>query len=363
MNIQSIKAIPYSLPLSKVWRSTQGSFKSRKGWLIVISSDTGLRGYGDCAPMPEAGTETKEQAQICLHEKIKAESGNRVDTVFESLALISDCPATRCGLETALLDVLSKNSGLPLYRYLNEQIPGSEKIKPGLMNTIQVNSNPGSVLEVSPEILAKQTASIIKFKLGIDTPEKEMAALKKISSELEPGVQLRLDANQAWTFSEASKFIAACRGLPIESLEEPLQQPDPQQLEQLQKQCSFPLAIDESMSMFEPETLIEQTRVERIVIKPMREGGLVNSLKLARQAYAANMDVVITTTVDSAAGTWAATQLAAALGRQGQNVAHGLATSDWLSHDLGLAPIIKSGYIQLDETPGLGFEPFDKVER
>ncbi|MDH5485686.1 MAG: o-succinylbenzoate synthase, partial [Gammaproteobacteria bacterium] len=65
------------------------------------------------------------------------------------------------------------------------------------------------------------------------------------------------------------------------------------------------------------------------------------------QARKAGMGVVVTSTIDSAVGVWAATHLAAALGKKCEPVAHGLATSHWLASDVAEPPAIREGLIHL----------------
>jgi L-alanine-DL-glutamate epimerase-like enolase superfamily enzyme len=64
------------------------------------------------------------------------------------------------------------------------------------------------------------------------------------------------------------------------------------------------------------------------------------------------MQCVVTSSIDSACGVLAAAHLAAALDN---GLAHGLATSSWLTADTGTPPTITNGRLALPDTPGLGF--------
>jgi L-alanine-DL-glutamate epimerase-like enolase superfamily enzyme len=79
---------------------------------------------------------------------------------------------------------------------------------------------------------------------------------------------------------------------------------------------------------------------------------LLPALSLARRAAAAGMQCVVTSSIDSACGVLAAAHLAAALDN---GLAHGLATSSWLTADTGTPPTITNGRLALPDTPGLGF--------
>ncbi|MEW7976007.1 MAG: hypothetical protein AB2814_00675 [Candidatus Sedimenticola endophacoides] len=43
---------PYALPLRQPWRTARGRLTLRRGWLLGLESETGLLGWGGCAPWP-----------------------------------------------------------------------------------------------------------------------------------------------------------------------------------------------------------------------------------------------------------------------------------------------------------------------
>ena len=81
--------------------------------------------------------------------------------------------------------------------------------------------------------------------------------------------------------------------------------------------------------------------------------------ELAEQARQAGMDCVVTSVLESAAGIWAASQLAAAIDPWFPGLAHGLATSPWLDQNTGEPPVIIDGKIVLPTTAGSGFQPYE----
>jgi L-alanine-DL-glutamate epimerase-like enolase superfamily enzyme len=142
--------------------------------------------------------------------------------------------------------------------------------------------------------------------------------------------------------------------LPIESLEEPLRQPNAAQLATLQQRVIFPLARDESLHGVNWQGDLNALGVRRLVLKPAAIGGVQRTLALAQRAQAAGIEVVITSVIESAAGLWATAQLAAA---SASAIPHGLATADWLAADLGAPPLLHNGQLLLPPTLGTGFHP------
>lgn len=348
MHIARIRLIPYRLPLRQPWRSSHGKFLHREGWLIEVKTDCGRTGYGDCAPLPEIGTEGPAAAFAFLEELTTRLAGLEASTALERLdATPATAPAARCGVETALVDILAQRAGEPLARWLASTA----------VLTIPVNAALGPLDDAVTQRIERALAQgfrVLKLKVGLLPVQEELARLHSLMADLPLDARLRLDANGSWNEAGASRYLAGLIELPVESVEEPLGEPDPAALARLQQTTPAPLALDESLARLPVDVLLAQRPVRRLILKPMALGGLRPARALAQRAHAVGLECVVTTTVDSAVGVRAAAHLAASL--LGNNLAHGLATSSWLSHDLRPPPRIEAGTLILDDLPGLGLQ-------
>jgi O-succinylbenzoate synthase len=306
--------LPYALPLKRPWQTSRGELNQREGRLLRLQSADGLTGWGDCAPLPEYG--------------------------------ISEDAAAAFAEECAHLDLVAQQARLPLNAWLSGEPPA---------DVVTVNRNFGPILKCSTEALidaANAGFSVLKLKVGIAPVSDEIAALRQLAGVMPTGLRLRLDANRAWNLADAQSFIAACAGLPIEGFEEPLAEPAPVLLQKLQSTAAFPLAIDESIHLLDAH-FFRHPPVRRIVIKPARHGGLLASVELALRARASGIEVIVTSSLESACGLLACAHLAAAVA---PDAVHGLATSEWFSEDTGAAPAIVGGRMTIPSVPGLGFQ-------
>jgi o-succinylbenzoate synthase len=338
MRIQHAHFTPYRLPLRRRWLSHRGTLGERRGWLICLQTES-QSGVGDCAPLPSAGTETAAEAEAWLRRYCGGFAGKDPAILHDLLDTHTGIPpAVRCGLETALIDLLAKQQGISIAQWLN----------PNAARAVEVNANLGALdVQSAERIRGSHGYSVIKMKLGMAPLEQELSLLLQAAEGLSEGVSLRLDANRAWTAGEAMQLLSVCESLPIESIEEPLAAPELEALRQLQQDTAIPLALDESLKALDPEAVLRRPPVRRLTLKPMVMGGLTPAMAWAQRARDAGMDAVVTTTVDSAIGVWAAVNLAAALGSRGEKLAHGLATSEWLSKDVAAPPEIVQGRISL----------------
>lgn len=323
MKLVAADWLPYALPLKRPWQTSQGEIGERQGRLLRLQTADGLIGWGDCAPLPEFG--------------------------------ISETAATAFADETAHLDLVAQKAGLPLHAWLSGEPPVSSlAVNCGFWPFFGADRAPKEA-PLGCSILEKAAAagySVVKFKVGVRPVAEEIANLHRLAADLPPGLNLRLDANRAWNFSEAQRFLAACAGLPIDGLEEPLAEPNSDFLQILQATVAFPLAIDESIHLLDAH-FFRHPPVRRLVIKPARHGMLA-SVELALRARASGLEVIVTSSLESACGLLACAHLAAAVA---PDAVHGLATADILAADTGTPPAIVGCRLQLPTTAGLGFQP------
>lgn len=351
MKITDTKLRPYSIPLKEKWLSHSHSSDTRQGYLLQIGDTLGNIGYGDCAPLPGHGTETSAEALKSLEQQLPSFSGLQTTDALNKLPDMNVGPAVRCAIEMALLDLKTKKEDIPLHKWLN---PKSSPM-------VKANANVGALNQDTREridIAIRQGYKILKLKVGLFKPEEELKLLNQICTDLPSDIQLRLDANQAWDTKTAKYILKEIEQMPIESLEEPIAGSNLDTLRQLQDGTNITMALDESTTYLDTKQLLQLKPLRRIIVKPTVLGGVLPALRLGQQAHDLGVETVVTTTVDSAAGVWAATQLAAALDSNGK-LHHGIATSGWLQQDLGAGPKFTNGCIAMPQTSGLGFVPYN----
>lgn len=162
-----------------------------------------------------------------------------------------------------------------------------------------------------------------KLKVGRGELEPDIELVREVRERLSADVQLRLDANQAWTLDQAISFAKSTADIDLEYIEEPLR--DPHQLEELYSETGLKYALD--------ETLLQENRLDAwpnataLICKPTILGGKEAVERLA----ATGKPVVFSAAFESGVGIARIVQLAAEYSPQ---IAAGLDTLDWLTDDL-----------------------------
>jgi o-succinylbenzoate synthase len=346
--ISELRLIPYALRLKRPWSTAHGVLDCRRGFLIELRCAEGPCGFGDCAPLQAAGTESLSNAQARLTQVAQAYRHRPPRELSAAISQWRDAPAARCAVETALLDVQSQRAGLPLSRWLSADSG----------DTVLVNAAAGGLDQDCVRRCLSATTQgyeVVKLKVAQDNIEREIRRILDIIDNLHSKMRLRLDANGGWSLRDAVQLVEALRDAPIDSLEEPLRDPCREDLRRLQACVPWPLALDESVSLWPRSEWLSDPPARRVVCKPAVHGGLSETLDFARSLRAAGVQTVVSTTLESAAGTWACAHLAAALNN---GLVHGLGTSDWFARDTGGPPPVQGGRIEFADRAGLGFVPY-----
>lgn len=334
VRVVACRCVPYDLGFSRPWRTARGTLTRRRGWTIVLETDAGVSGFGECAPLADAGTEAPEQAEASLSGWLGRIPGMDLDSLWAALETEAAPPSVRCALEGAVAHVRATRQGVPLARLINPEAP----LEFAVNASIGV-ADAGLTDRASAAIAAG--FSVLKVKVGAGPAQDEQRCLLAIAQDLHPGISFRIDANGAWDAAAALRWIPVLEQMPIESVEEPLRDADPKALRAMQRDVSFPLALDESLPRYLADGLIDDLPVQRVVIKPMVAGGIRPCRRMIEQSSA---EAVFTTTLEAAPGRWLVAHMAAALG---SDCHHGLDTGHWLAEDVGTGPVIEAGRCRL----------------
>lgn len=171
-----------------------------------------------------------------------------------------------------------------------------------------------------------------KLKVGGREMHAAISLVREVRELLPDSVQLRLDANQAWTLQEATSFCRSLRDIELEYIEEPLQ--DASLLEKLHSQTGVNYALDETL--LRESCLDAWPNAAALICKPTILGGRETVERLATTGK----PIVFSSAFESGIGIARIVQLAAEFS---PNIAAGLDTLDWLTSDLLKDPPQKKG--------------------
>ncbi len=347
MKVTGLSWRTFRVPLRSPFRTASGTMTHREGLLLRITTATGALGLGEASPHPAAGPGAVEKLEETL-----AHVGSRlIDADVDCLPEL-DLPAPlACATDTAGLDLLAKERGINIAALLSERPRSSVTVNA----TIGAEQDDKAAGEARA---ARQDGfGCVKLKVGFATSiEDECRRVAAVRQAIGPDIQLRLDANGAWSAELAISTISALEEFSLEFVEQPVAAGDLEGLRRVRQAVSTNIAADEAItSLATARRVLELDAAQVIVVKPMVVGGLRAAKEIVDYARSAGAATVITTTIDAGVGTAAALHLAAALPED--SPACGLATGTLLADDIVTEPLLThESRMTVPRGPGLGVE-------
>ena len=198
----------------------------------------------------------------------------------------------------------------------------------------------------------------IKLKIGAINFEDELALLKKIRKDFSSfDLELRVDANGAFKFSEALEKLKRLSDFQIHSIEQPIKQGQWEEMAHLCINSPIPIALDEELIGIQDEKMMgkifEIIRPQYIILKPSLMGGFMQSDKWIEKAVSANIGWWATSALESNVGLSAIAQWTATVQT---DMYQGLGTGQLFENNIASPLSIKNGYLQYGHHHEVEFE-------
>ena len=362
-----VVAVPFRTPVA----TAAGPWTWRRSILLTLRDADGAHGTGEVAPAP--GEETAALAVVAslahgldgltpgealaaidadrTADRVTRGAADRMTAPIDELALAS---AIGAGIETALLDLVGRRAGLPVAALL-AGVSGSVAARGRVAVSALVSEPDAEEAAAAAAAAVARGARCLKLKVGGE-PDlavfvRRLAAVRAAAGD---DVELRLDANGAWSIEDAPDRLRAALPFRVAYVEQPVA--SIADMAALRRAVPVPVAADEAVGgAAAAQRLVDAGAADVLVVKPARVGGAVETLRIAAIALDAGIPLVLSTFYETGIGLAAALHLAAAL--PGGDVAHGIATGALLASDLlARSPLLLAGALILPEAAGLGVE-------
>ena len=191
--------------------------------------------------------------------------------------------AARCAVELALLDAFGRHFGRPLWSVV-EMVPESR----GVVASRRRVQYSGAVTADTPwrEVVAAAKMRLwgfrhCKVKVGV-AGQDDVRKLRTVRTILGRGVDLRADANGAWTPDEAVEMTNRLASFGLTSMEQPIGPDACEHLARVRGRTRVPIMLDESLcSMRDARHAIDGGWCDLFNIRLSKCGGLIRSVQLA----------------------------------------------------------------------------------
>ena len=355
MIITHIDIYRFSIPMVPFAIST-GTMTYAQNIFIRVFTNSDLYGVGECSAFPMIVGETQETCLAMARNFSilwKGKNSLEIEARMQDLHYFTAANSTiKSAFEMALYDLAAKHREVPLYKFLG----GSKRT---IETDITVGiGQPSKMVDLALQYKSRG-ASILKVKLGKNVQE-DLTRITLIRSAVGPDIKLRIDANQGWSFDDASWILNEMANLNIEFCEQPLRTWYDDLLPQLKVTSSIKIMADEScFNHHDARKLIKANACDYINIKLAKSGGIAEAIKIYEIAKAAGIGCMIGGMLESRIALSANLHLAYAC----QDIHFFDMDTCKIGHlkDPAIGGVIYSGYnLDISDSPGIGADADDE---
>lgn len=265
----------------------------------------------------------------------------------------------KCAVETALFDQHARRLGVPLSALFGGAVRDSLPVAWTLASGDTVKD-----IAEAERVLDLRRHNIFKLKIGLRSVRDDVAHVAAIKRELGDRASVRIDANQAWTVSEALVGMRMLADAGVDMVEQPIDARDQHGLARLTQANIVPLMADEALHG--PVDAFNVARVggaDIFAVKINQSGGLRGAAHVAAIAEASGIDLYGGTMLEGAIGTIASAHLFATFDRLAWGTE--LFGPLLLTEEILQQPLTYRDFcLQIPQGPGLGIEPdLARIER
>jgi len=374
MCISSLTLFKVVVPLKRVVRHASFERSESENLVVRVTLTDGACGYGEGVPRPYVTGETLESTFAALEAHDWAQKlGRPVDFPqvverMQSLTLpeIESDPrgmagnAARCALELAILDAYGRR-----FRASVGQAVEMATVD-GVRRSLEPARVRYSAAITAGSVWAEQLSAWkiriygfhqVKIKVGAQGQDDQVR-LQRARRILGRRMDIRLDANEAWSAAELIERVQPLRRFDPTALEQPVPHAEVDALADLRPRVGIPIMLDESLCGFpDAQAAVARGTADLFNVRLSKCGGILPSLRIIGLAQRSGLGVQLgchpgETSLLSAAGRHVASRVLGIRYVEGSYDRHILA-ANLTRHDLTFG---YGGRARPVNGPGLGVE-------
>lgn len=259
--------------------------------VLRVTTDDGMTGFGEGVPRAFVTGEVLSDSLLFLRQvlapAILAREFSSPRALLQGLRRLYEQaqaqrhPAAFCALEMALLDAAGRTWDMPV----------TGLIGPKMRTSLEYSA---VIPLMSPEsmrhllrLVKMNHMRFVKLKVGTDD---DLSTLRLVRDELGDDVDIRVDANSAWTPSEAIARLKEMQPYHISAVEQPVAKADFAGLKQVSEAVQIPVIADESLcNEDDAKSLIDLKACRIFNIRLSKCGGLGTATRISQMAEAAGI--------------------------------------------------------------------------
>ena len=306
LRIAELTAFRVRIPLKKTIRHASYTRTSTDSVVVCCQLSDGTEGWGEGLPREYVTGETADSAfELLEATPLLSQLGESVANLPSVIEICRglqisrpepdprDCfgNSVRCAVELSVLDACCRAFDVPL-----RDVASSFAIAAGIRERREEVQYSAAITSMSA-FKQRIRAWLIrvygfhqaKVKTGVDGID-DVASLGRIRGCLGNGIDIRIDANEAWDCETLEQTMVPLTPFGISSLEQPVPHKEVEGLAAIRPNLSVPIMLDESLcSLADARLAIEAQYCDLFNIRLSKVGGFLNAMQIAAAAHQAGL--------------------------------------------------------------------------
>ena len=315
--IQQIELYKLLIPLKEPFVISLGPVSNAESVIVVIKTNHGITGYGECSPYTSINGESIDTCFIVgqyFARIMKGKDPLQIKKCIQAMdKIIYGNSSIKSAFDMALYDIAAQHAGLPLYKFL-----GGKNNKT-LTTDMTVSIGEPEKMAADALKYKEQGFPTIKVKLG-ESKEKparlsrsggDVERIAAIRKAVGKDIPLRIDANQGWKVRTAIEILNDLEEYNIQHCEEPIARWNFMKLRKVKMNSPIEIMADETCcDHHDAKRLIDLDACHSINIKLGKSGGIFNAKKMIGLCEKAKLPMQLGAFMESRLGITAAAHLA-----------------------------------------------------
>jgi len=323
--------------------------------VLRLTAEDGSEGFGEASPW-SVFTGTPEAAYAALDRYLRplvmgARIGDRAAIMERATCAVAHCTEAKAALETALLDIVGRVAGVPVWSLLGGRCRDTIALSCSI-------ANPDFAQDIDLlERLQEDGVRIVKLKTGFRDHAFDIMRLEHLAQNY-PGFLVRVDYNQGLDIAEAHARVRDVAQFKPDFIEQPVRADQFGLMARLRQMIDVPILADESVfGPLDMERAAREGICDGVSVKIMKSGGPTRGQTVARIAAAHGLTAYGGDMFEAGLAHLAGTHMIAAtpeitLGCEFYQASY------FLTEDILEEPFqIRQGKVVVPAGPGLGGRP------
>src|SRR3989338_5394275 len=290
MRIKSISPSIITVQFKSTFRHSRKSRGLSKNIFTKCLLEDGTCGYGEGIPREYVTGETPGSSIIAVKSLARSFQGKDFSSMRQIVRFLSDMRvrknqlASMCSIELALLDAYGKHFKVPI-----SDVIGLKREYVRYSAVISADS----IEKLSKLCWLIRLFGIKDVKLKVGLPN-DAERLEFIRRKLGKDINLREDANRAWTLNGYLSMSEVLQKYSVSAIEDPLKDMSIRNLKKAKKLVHIPIIVDEVLcTIKEAKQLANARACDYFNIRLSKCGGLLNSFKIHKVGKRAGIKSIL----------------------------------------------------------------------